>query len=115
VQEDTQMTNGTLTVRAGDRSPRELSVSVVDAYEFVPCAPAAPGDRALRRPPLRQPEHRGPRSESSALQLMPTRAMIRAGSVRSSIAEATNMAKNYCQGVDLRESLWYRVPRPRWA
>lgn len=113
--EDTQMTNGTLTLRAENLSSRDPSVRVVGEYAPVPCAPAVPGNQVLRCPPPRQAEHRGPRSESSALKLVATRAMMRTGSVRPSIAVTTNMAKNHCQGVDLKESLWYRVPRSRQA
>ncbi len=113
--EDMQITNGTLALRARGGSPRDLSVGVVGERAPVPCAPAAPGNRDLRRPPPRQAEPRGPHSESSALKLVPTRAMVWTGSARPSIAVTTNMAKNHCQEVDLRESLWYRVSRPRRA
>ncbi len=91
--EDTQMTNGTLTLRAENLSSRDLSVGVVGEYAPVPCAPAVPGNQVLRRPPPRQAEPRGPRSGSSALKLVATRAMMWTGSVRPSIAVTTNMAK----------------------
>lgn len=91
--EDMQITNGTLALRARGGSPRDLSVGVVGERAPVPCAPAAPGNRDLRRPPPRQAEPRGPHSESSALKLVPTRAMVWTGSARPSIAVTTNMAK----------------------
>jgi hypothetical protein len=90
---DTQTINGTLTVRAGDRSTRELPVGVADEHASLLCVPASPGNRTLRAPRPRQLEHRGPRSKSSALKIVPTRVMMWTGSVRPSIAVITNMAK----------------------
>jgi hypothetical protein len=82
VLEDKQRTNGTLSARAEDLSIRDPSVGIVGEYAPVPCAPGVPGNRALRGPEPRQAEPRGPRSESSALKLVATRAMKQAGSVR---------------------------------
>jgi hypothetical protein len=93
VQEDPQMTNGTLTVRAEDRSSRELSVGVVGAHAPVPCVPTAPDNRDLRGLPPWESRYRGPRSELSTREIAPTRAMMWAGSIRPFIAVTINMAK----------------------
>jgi hypothetical protein len=93
VLEDTPITSGTLTARAEDR----LLVSFPSASSpSMRLCPASLPDQIIgtfdAHHPGR-PEHRGPRSESSALNIVPTRAMMWTGSVRSSTAVTTNMAK----------------------